>query len=271
MPSLLPEAPQSDPGPHLYLGTRKTHLIPEYVYLSDDHQSLLLGTRLQTSPCKAGRERGPQVSLSEARKNFYLRFCHGLPEQGKYTSGGPIHQESFLKAIFVPCSQEATQYSAGGPLFQAGQQWQVDQWWAQEVSRKQSVPLLRCRRPQAGLLSQEADHSLSQRPWCFSNCWYSGSCFWETLRKIKNNPQNSTQTEGYVELPEDICNSSSCSPLVWWFIKQYYLQNCQLVHNIFHWWLYESGLLCHSAWFFLLFGPWIQLACLTQSTDWLDK
>ena len=45
----------------------------------------------------------------------------------------------------------------------------------------------------------------------------------------------------------------------------------QLAHNFFHQWLYESGLLCYSAWFFLLFGPWIQLACLTQSTDWLGK
>ena len=39
----------------------------------------------------------------------------------------------------------------------------------------------------------------------------------------------------------------------------------------FHWWLYKSGLLCHSTWFFLLFSPWIQLACLIQSTDWLGK
>ena len=36
----------------------------------------------------------------------------------------------------------------GGSLFQAGQQWQVDQWRVQEVSRKQPVPLLQCRRPQ---------------------------------------------------------------------------------------------------------------------------
>ena len=71
--------------------------------------------------------------------------------------------------------------------------------------------------------------------------------------------------------PEDICNSSSCTLLVWWFIKQHHLWNCQLAHNIFHWWLYESGLLCHSTWFFLLFGPWIQLARLTQSADWLGK
>jgi len=47
VPSLLPGAPQSDPGSHLYPGTRKTHLIPGYVCLSDDHQSPLLGTRLQ--------------------------------------------------------------------------------------------------------------------------------------------------------------------------------------------------------------------------------
>ena len=32
------------------------------------------------------------------------------------------------------------------------------------------------------------------RPWCFSNC------FWETLRKIESNPQDSIQTEGHVEL-----------------------------------------------------------------------
>ena len=63
------------------------------------------------------------------------------------------------------------------------------------------MPLLRCRRPQTGLLSQEADHSLSQRPWCFSNCWYSGSCFWEIHGKIESDPQDSAQTEGRVELP----------------------------------------------------------------------
>ena len=37
--------------------------------------------------------------------------------------------------------------------------------------------------------------SHSQGLWCFSNC------FWETLRKIESNHQNSTQTEGYIELP----------------------------------------------------------------------
>ena len=67
-----------------------------------------------------------RVLLLEARKSFHLRFCHGLPEQGKYTFGSPICQESFLKAISILHSQEATQYSIGGPLFQAGQQWQVD-------------------------------------------------------------------------------------------------------------------------------------------------
>ena len=69
----------------------------------------------------------------------------------------------------------------GGLLFQAGQQWQVDQWWAQEASQKQSVSLLQCRRPQAGLLSQEADYGFSQRLQCFSNC------LWKTLRKIESN------------------------------------------------------------------------------------
>ena len=39
------------------------------------------------------------------------------------------------------------------------------------------------------------------KPWCFSNCWYSGSCFRETLGKIESDPQNSTQTEGHIELP----------------------------------------------------------------------
>jgi len=43
-------------------------------------------------------------------------------------------------------------------------------------------------------LAQEADHNHSQRPWCFSNC------FWETLRKIESDPQDSAQTEGHVEL-----------------------------------------------------------------------
>ena len=65
----------------------------------------------------------------------------------------------------------------------------------QEVSRKQSVPLLQCRRPQTGLLSQEAGHGLSQWLRCFSNC------FRETLGKIESDPQDSAQTEGRVELP----------------------------------------------------------------------
>ena len=69
---LLPEAPQSDPGPYLYPGTRKTHLVSGYVCFSNDHQSLLLGMRLRMPPYKAGRERGPQVLLSEARKSFHL-------------------------------------------------------------------------------------------------------------------------------------------------------------------------------------------------------
>ena len=55
--------------------------------------------------------------------------------------------------------------------------------------------LLWCKRPQVGLLFQEANHNHSQEPQCFSNC------FWETLEKIESDPQNSTQTESYVELP----------------------------------------------------------------------
>ena len=127
MPSLLSGALQSDPGSHFDLGARKTHLVPGHVRLSDDYWSLLLGKRLWTPPCKTGRERGPRVSLPEARKSSHLQFWHGLPEQGKSVSGGLVHQEPFLQATSVPCSQKATQYSAGEPLFQAGQQWQVDQ------------------------------------------------------------------------------------------------------------------------------------------------
>ena len=56
------------------------------------------------------------------------------------------------------------------------------------------MPLLWYRRLQVGLLSQEADHSHSQGPQCFSNC------FWETLGKIESNSQNSTQTESHIEL-----------------------------------------------------------------------
>jgi len=46
--------------------------------------------------------------------------------------------------------------------------------------------LLQCRRSQVELLSQEADYGHSQGLWCFSNC------FWETLRKIESDPQDST-------------------------------------------------------------------------------
>ena len=124
---------------------------------------------------------------------------HGLPEQDKSVFSSLVCQEPLLQVLSIPHSQEATQYSMGGPLFQASQQWQVNQRQVQEASRKQSVPLLQCRRIQAGLLSQEADYSLSQRPRCFSNC--SSSCFRETLRKIESDPQDFAQTEGCVELP----------------------------------------------------------------------
>ena len=65
------------------------------------------------------------------------------------------------------------------------------------------MPLLQCRRLQAGLLSQEADYGHSQELWCFSNC------FRETLRKIKSNSQDSAQTEGYVKL------SCTATSLIW--------------------------------------------------------
>ena len=71
----------------------------------------------------------------------------------------------------------------------------------QKTSQKQSVSLLQSKRLQVGLLSQEADHGHSQRPQCFSDCWYSSSYFWETLEKIESNPQDSTQTEGHIKLP----------------------------------------------------------------------
>jgi len=54
---LLPEAPQLDPELYFYPRIRKTHLVPGYVCFSDDHQSPLLGMRLQTPPYKTGRER----------------------------------------------------------------------------------------------------------------------------------------------------------------------------------------------------------------------
>ena len=103
MPSLLPGAPQLDPGSHFHLGTRKIHLVPGYVCLSDDYWSLLLEMRPRVPLCKAGRERGSRVSLLEARKSFHLWFCHSLPEQGKSVSGSLVHQESFLQAISIPC------------------------------------------------------------------------------------------------------------------------------------------------------------------------
>jgi len=53
-------------------------------------------------PCKAGEERGPQVSLPEARKNFHLQFYHGPPEQGKSISSSLICQEPFLQSSPSP-------------------------------------------------------------------------------------------------------------------------------------------------------------------------
>ena len=47
MPLLLPEAPQLDLGSYFYPGTRKTYLVPEYVYFSNDHQSPLLSRLLR--------------------------------------------------------------------------------------------------------------------------------------------------------------------------------------------------------------------------------
>ena len=43
MPSLLPGAPQPDPGSYLYPGARETYIVPGYVYFSDDYLLLLLG------------------------------------------------------------------------------------------------------------------------------------------------------------------------------------------------------------------------------------
>jgi len=71
----------------------------------------------------------------------------------------------------------------------------------QEASWKESVSLLQCIGPRVRLLFQEADYSHSQRPQYFSDCWSSCNCFQETLEKIESNPQDSTQTEGHIELP----------------------------------------------------------------------
>ena len=100
MPSLLPGASQSDPGSYLHPATRKTYLILEYVFFSDDHRLPLLGKRLQMLLCKAGRKRGPQVSLLEARKSFHLQFCHSLPEQGKFSSSSIKIEESRLDLFY---------------------------------------------------------------------------------------------------------------------------------------------------------------------------
>jgi len=50
--------PKSDPESHLYPETRKTHLIPGYIYFSNDHQSLLLGIQPQILSSKADRKEG---------------------------------------------------------------------------------------------------------------------------------------------------------------------------------------------------------------------
>ena len=100
MPSLSPGASQSDPGSYLHPATRKTHLILGYIFFSDDHRLLLLGKRPQMLLCKAGRKRGPQVSLLEVRKSFHLRFCHSLPEQGKFSSSSVKIEESGLDLFY---------------------------------------------------------------------------------------------------------------------------------------------------------------------------
>ena len=75
-----------------------------------------------------GKQRKRPLSLTLGSKEKLLSLVlYGSPEQDKPISGSLIHQELFLQVIFIPCSQEATQYSVDGPLFQAGQQWQVDQ------------------------------------------------------------------------------------------------------------------------------------------------
>jgi len=46
--------PKSDPESHLHPGTGKTHLIPGYIYFSNNHQSLLLGIQPQIPLSKTG-------------------------------------------------------------------------------------------------------------------------------------------------------------------------------------------------------------------------
>ena len=77
--SLLLRALKSDLGSHLYLETRKTHLISEYVCFSDNYRLLLLEMWSQILPYKTGGERDPWVSLSEARKSFHLWPCYSPP------------------------------------------------------------------------------------------------------------------------------------------------------------------------------------------------
>ena len=74
----------------------------------------------------------------------------------------------------------------GKSLFQASQQWQVNQWRVQGASQKKSVSLLQYSRLQVRLLSQEVNHNHSQELQCFSNC------FQEILRKIESDHQNFT-------------------------------------------------------------------------------
>jgi len=94
MPLLLPGAPQSDPGLHLYLETRKTHLVPEYVYLSNDYQLPLLGTRPWTPPPALKKQPNtPQVDLSSK-----------LASNGKLTSDK--HKKHLENNLCLYCSVE---------------------------------------------------------------------------------------------------------------------------------------------------------------------
>jgi len=79
---------------------------------------------LQILLCKAGRERGPQVSLLEARKASTSGLA--MASQNKANSSSLIYQDLLPEIISILHFQETTKFSTSGPLFQAGQQWQVN-------------------------------------------------------------------------------------------------------------------------------------------------
>jgi len=81
---LLLGAPQSDPGSHFYLGIRKTHLVPGYVYFSDDYQSLLMETRPQIPLYKAGGEKNVILVVYDrlSKMEYFVIKTEGTSVEG---------------------------------------------------------------------------------------------------------------------------------------------------------------------------------------------